>query len=55
MRRDRVLEVLDDDELDFGRRQLRLDVDGDAVVGGVVDDADLVVRALPGAQPDLAA
>ena len=52
-RRDRMLEALDDDVFDFGGRQLRLDVDGDAVVGRVVDDAHLVVRALPGAQPDL--
>ena len=50
---DRVLEVLDDDVFDFGRGELRLDVDGDAIVGRVVDDAHLIVRRLPGAEPDL--
>ena len=49
----RMLEILDDDELDIRGRKLGLDVDGNAVIGGVVDDAHLVVRALAGAEPDL--
>ena len=32
--------------LHLGRRQLRFDVDGDAVIGGVVDDMDLIMRVL---------
>ena len=52
-RQDRMPEVLDDEVLDFRRGELRLDVDGDAVVRRVVDEANLIVRALSGAEPDL--
>ena len=48
-----MLEALQDDEFQLRRSQLRLDVDGDAVVGRVVDQAHLVVRRLTRAQPDL--
>ena len=51
-RRDRMLKMLDDDELDIRGWQLRLHVDRNPVVGRIIDDAHLVVRALPRAQAD---
>jgi hypothetical protein len=48
-----MLEILDDDELDIRGRKLRFDVDSDAVISGVVDEAHLVMRALAGAEAHL--
>ena len=42
-RRDGMAEVVVHEVLDLGRSQLGLDVDRDAVFGGVVHDVDLVV------------
>jgi hypothetical protein len=47
----RMIEVFVDEIQQLGRTQLRFDVDGDPVVGRVVDDVDLIMRRLPFAEP----